>query len=92
MSKPARLDSARANASKRNPMSTRYRDRDMESLSAADLENVAKTIDAGEVSQFNDNEIAALLCEKKLLDKGLSWIDISKILGFLSLFLSPFIV
>jgi hypothetical protein len=70
-------------------LSTRYQFEDGEFQSVEKLRSISESIEAGRPYEFRREEIAALLQERRLLDRGLSARDVMKIVLYLLCLLAP---
>lgn len=70
-------------------LSTRYQSPDGEFLTVSTLEQISKQIESGDSFIFPQNELEMLLHRKHLLDQGLSYRDIAKIILFILVLLLP---
>ncbi len=73
-------------------LSSRYREANMEHLDSSALREIAQRIENGEKFAFKTDEISELLQEKAALDKGLSRLDIWRVIGFVLLLFLPLIL
>ncbi len=66
-------------------LSSRYREANMEHLDSTVLREISQRIENGEKFTFDAGEINELLQEKAALDKGLSRIDVWRIIRYILL-------